>query len=116
MSGAHERRSERSAETLPPDPSVGELVTEIDRARHQVGRTAATLVDKIDVQKRARRATRDRIQALRRDSRRLRKDLRVPVLVGLAGKVPPPVFAAAAGILVLGWLLRRRRHHRQSPE
>jgi uncharacterized protein (TIGR03382 family) len=109
MSGRHKQQPEEPAETLPPNPSVGELVTEIDRARHQVGRTAAALADKMDVKKRAQRATRDRVQALRWDSRRLRQDLGIPVLVRLAGKVPPPVLAAAAGVLVVSWLIRRRR-------
>lgn len=35
--------------TLPPNPSVGELRTEIDRARHDAAHTMTALTKKLDV-------------------------------------------------------------------
>ena len=45
---------------LPPNPSVGELVTEIDRARHDAAHTLEALVEKLDVKARMKHETQQR--------------------------------------------------------
>jgi hypothetical protein len=82
---------------LPPDPSVGELVTEIDRARHEAARTMTALVRKFD-----------------------RPALRKPLLVArplgtvtrYTRRMPLPVWIIGA-FLVLRWWRRRRRVSRR---
>jgi len=80
---------------LPPDPSVGELVTEIDRARHEAARTLDALVTKFD-----RPAVRTSLSLARP--------------LGAAGllvrRIPVPWWIVVT-LLLLRWF-RRRRHAR----
>ncbi len=77
---------------LPPNPSVGELVTEIDRARHDVAVTLTALVDKVDV--RARVSERREVVGVQHAVARLRarRDR-------VAGVTPEPV-ARTLGMMV----------------
>lgn len=77
---------------LPPNPSVGELVTEIDRARTGAARAAGELLEKVDVRQRIRATTKDRVNMTRELMRR-----NGPRLAG--------VLAALAGLL---WWRRHR--------
>lgn len=61
---------------LPPNPSMGELVTEIDRARHDAAKTVSALADKFDVRARMSRKAHDQVAALQWDGRRVAADLR----------------------------------------
>jgi thioredoxin-like negative regulator of GroEL len=93
---------------LPPNPSVGELVTEIDRARHDAAHTVAALVEKLDVKARVRDETRSKLVDLRQ-----RVDA-APQPVGkaldYAKRIPVPArYAIAAAVLLLLLLRRRRR-------
>lgn len=110
---------------LPPNPSVGELVTEIDRARHDLAHTVNALVGKLDVKATMKRRTHDQVQSLRWNGRRVAADLRAirtevlesmppQVAGGLAAagrtaqRVPPQAWVA----VVVGLLLVRKiRHH-----
>jgi hypothetical protein len=107
---------------LPPNPSVGELVTEIDRARHEAAHTMTALVAKLDVQSRMRHSANDRIAALRRatpDVRALRARVvdvtpepvanALGTVVGYAKRVPLPARVLIA-VLLLRWFsaLRKR--------
>lgn len=113
---------------LPVNASMGELVTEIDSARHAAARTWGTLVDRVNVRSRVKRATHHRTQALRWDGRRLAADLRnggrqllesTPEPVVKAAKAsaragqraPWQVWAGLAAVLVLvrEW---RKKHKR----
>lgn len=76
---------------LPPNPTVGELVTEIDRARTGAARAAGELLEKVDVRRRIRDTTKDRVATTRELMRR-----NGPGLAGL--------LAALAGLL---WWRRR---------
>lgn len=82
---------------LPPNASVGELVTEIDAARHEAARTVGALVDRVDVKSRVKRATHERAQALRWDGRRLAADLRTSGQQLLDAAPDPVAKAARAG-------------------
>jgi hypothetical protein len=106
---------------LPPNPSVGELVTEIDRARHDAARTVTALVAKLDVQTRMRDGANDRITTLRRtlpDVRVLRTRVAdatpesvanaVGTAVGYARRVPVPARVLIA-VLLLRWFSARRK-------
>jgi hypothetical protein len=112
---------------LPPNPSVGELVTEIDRARHDAARTISALADKFDVKARVQRRAHDQFDALGWDSRRVAADLRAlrdrlldtapePVQKALvttvryAKQVPVPVRIGVVIVLLRWW--RGRRHAR----
>jgi hypothetical protein len=111
--------------TLPPNPSVGEIMTEIDRARHDMARTVNELVGKLDVKAAVQRKAHHQVESLRWNGRRMAADLREirkmvlesvpPQLAGglaVAGqsarKVPPQAWVA---IVLL--LLRRRRRNRR---
>jgi hypothetical protein len=111
---------------LPVNASMGELNTEIDLARHEAARTLGALMDRVDVKSRVRRATHERVQALRWDGRRLAADLRAggvqlldaapdPVATGVrraadAGRRAP--WQLWAGLVVLLLVLRSWRRHR----
>jgi cellulase/cellobiase CelA1 len=83
---------------LPPNPSVGELVTEIDRARHEAAHTVTALVAKLDVQARMKSGANDRIAALGWDGRRIAADVRA-LGTKVANATPAPV-ASAMGTAV----------------
>lgn len=103
---------EHEPSNLPPNPSIGELVTEIDRARHEVAMTLTALADKTDVRARLERSANERIAGLRQ-----RRDELVPVPVaralgtvtGYAKQVPVPVRLAAVVVLLTLWRVRRHR-------
>jgi hypothetical protein len=82
---------------LPPNPSVGELVTEIDRARHEAARTLSALVRKFD--KPALRAPLVLARPLGTVARR-------------TPRMPLPVWIFGA-LLLLRWWRRRRRATRR---
>jgi hypothetical protein len=111
---------------LPPNPSVGELVTEIDRARHDAARTVSALVDKLDMKSAVRRRAHHQARALGWDGERVAAGLRTARIQALASvppsvavwlakageavkKVPVPVRVGVVAVLVLR--LRRRRRH-----
>jgi hypothetical protein len=110
---------------LPPNPSVGELATEIDRARHDLARTVNALVGKLDVKATMKRRTHDQVESLRWNGRRVAADLRA-IRIEVLESVPSPVAdgLAAAGrvarrvppqgwfAIVLGLLLLRKVRHR----
>jgi hypothetical protein len=93
---------------LPANPSVGELVTEIDRARHDAAHTLEALVEKLDVKARVKHET---------QARRQQVVAATPESVAKAlGKtaeytkrVPVPARIGAAVVLVFLLLWRRRR-------
>jgi hypothetical protein len=110
---------------LPPNPSVGELVTEIDRARHEAARTVAALVEKFDVKTRVQRKARDRMAALPFDGPRIATELRtmgtravgatpesvakaMGTALQYAKRIPVPVQLLAA-VVLLRWIGTRRR-------
>jgi hypothetical protein len=78
---------------LPENPSVGELVSEIDRARHEVARTAGALADKMDVRSRVEQVAGERVEQVRSN--------------------PRPIIAVAGGVLVLGLLALRARRSKK---
>jgi hypothetical protein len=82
---------------LPPNPSVGEVVTEIDRARHEAARTMTALVRKFD--KPALRTSLAMARPLGTVARR-------------APRMPLPVWISGA-LLLLRWWRRRRRAGRR---
>lgn len=94
--------------SLPPNPSVGELVTEIDRARHDAARTLSALVEKLDVKTRVKQETQARRQ-------RLVAATPDPVVTavgkatGYAKRVPVPAWLGVAVVTVVFLLIRRRR-------
>ncbi|HKN96202.1 MAG TPA: hypothetical protein VJX10_03710 [Pseudonocardiaceae bacterium] len=101
----HER-NELEPSALPPNPSVGELVTEIDRARHETAHTLAALADKLDPR-----------PAVVAKSRQLTGVAPAPVAAALteishqARRLPPRVrlgLTLAPALLFLLWLRRRR--------
>ena len=111
---------------LPPNPSVGELVTEIDRARHEAARTLTALVDKLDVTAMMRRRSGHGATVLGWDGPALLAELRTlrghvvdatpePVAdaVGTARRyvrrVPMPVRIVAVLVLLRVVRSRRRR-------
>jgi len=73
---------------LPPNPSVGELITEIDRARHEAVRTLHALATKYD-----RPAVRTSLSLAR-------------PLGTVARRIPVPLWIVFAFVL-LHWLRRR---------
>jgi hypothetical protein len=88
---------------LPPNPSVGELVTEIDRARHEAARTMTALVRKFD-----RPALRKPL-AVARPLANVRRPL--ANVRRHAPRLPLPVWIIGA-FLVLRWWRHRRRANR----
>lgn len=113
---ASERPAPEPSE-LPPNPSMGELVTEIDRARHDAAKTAAALADKFDVRARVSRRAHDQLDALRWDGRRVAADLRslrdqvadvtpesvakaLHTALDYARRIPVPVRVAIAVVLI----------------
>ena len=127
MTSSPDERSEELPQpsALPPNPSVGELVTEIDRARHDAARTAAALVDRVNIKSRAQRYLHDHVgilRTLRWDGRRLRHDLRAgarqltetvpsPITnaVSLVRRLPRWVSIGVPVMLLLRTVIRRRR-------
>jgi hypothetical protein len=110
---------------LPPNPSVGELVTEIDRARHEAARTVAALVEKFDVKTRVRRTAHERMAALPFDGQRVVTELRtmrtraagatpesvaraMGTAVQYARRIPAPVQVLAV-VVLLRWIGTRRK-------
>ena len=110
---------------LPPNPSVGELVTEIDRARTGAARTAHELREKLDPRRRFGPAAKRETQNLRWDGRRILADLRAvkqraldaapqPVATGVqtvsdtTRRVPIGVPLGVAAVLMT-WRWRRRK-------
>ncbi len=83
---------------LPPNPSVGELVTEIDRARHEATRTMTALTRKFDT---------PAVRTAASMTRPLAHYARVGVVAGYARRVPTPVWIIAVLMLFRWW---RRRH------
>lgn len=81
---------------LPPNPSVGELVTEIDRARHEAARTVNALVRKFD--KPALHAPLSVARPLGTVTHRIQR-------------VPGPVWIVGV-LLLLRWWRRHRRARR----
>ncbi len=100
---------------LPPNPSVGELVTEIDRARHDAAHTLEALLEKLDVKARMKHETHQRMADLQAKRQQLVDATPDPVVKALdkagefAKRVPVPARVAAAAVLV--FLLFRRRKH-----
>ena len=78
---------------LPPNPSVGELNTEIDRARHEAMRTMNALAKKFD-----RPAVRTSIAVARPLATPARYARRVPVVAWIA-----------IALMLLRWMRHRRR-------
>jgi hypothetical protein len=100
---------------LPPNPSVGELVTEIDRARHEAARTVTALVAKFDVKTKMRADTHDRVAVVREQVVAATPDSLAKSLGALARyakRMPVPVRIGA--VLVLMVLLRGVRSHRRT--
>lgn len=112
---------------LPPNPSVGELLAEIDRARTRAARTTAKLAGRVDPRRRFDALAHREAQALRWDARRMTADLRAardvvrdktpdPVVTGVstvarhARRVPPPVLFGVLAFLIV--VLRTRSRHR----
>lgn len=102
-------------DTLPPNPSVGELVTEIDRARHDAAHTLTALVEKLDVKTRVKHETNKKLADLQERRQRFLDSTPEGVAktlgkaAELAKRVPVPAQIGAVVVLLL--LLRRRRHH-----
>ncbi|HEX3593031.1 MAG TPA: DUF3618 domain-containing protein [Pseudonocardiaceae bacterium] len=100
---------------LPSNPSVGELVTEIDRARHDAAHTIEALVEKLDVKARVREKTRSQVADLQVKRQQLMDSApeSVAKALGVAGgyakRIPMPVGVGI--VVVLLFLLRRRRKH-----
>lgn len=104
---SHRRdRDELEPYALPPNPSVGELVTEIDRARHETAHTLAELAERLDPR-----------PAVLARSRQLTGAAPAPVVSALteigqqARRIPPRVRVAitiAPVLLLLLWWRRRR--------
>jgi hypothetical protein len=100
-------RKELEPSYLPPNPSVGELVTEIDRARHDAAHTVAALADRLDPR-----------PAMLARSRRITSVAPAPVATALTGisrttqRIPPRarIAMAVAPLLLLLFWLRRRGH------
>lgn len=92
---------------LPPNPSVGELVTEIDRARHDAAHTVEALVGKLDVRTRAR----DTVQARRKQIVAATPES-VAKGVGVASqyakRVPVPAWLGLVVALIVLRKLRKR--------
>lgn len=88
------------ATQLPEKPSVGELIEEIDRARHEAARTAGALADKLNVRSRIGDAAHDRLETLPPWLNRM---------VGVLRENPRTVLAAIVALLVLRAVLRRVR-------
>jgi hypothetical protein len=82
---------------LPPNPSLGEVVTEIDRARHETARTVHALARKFD--KPALRAPLSMARPLGAVTRRTRR-------------IPLPVWIFGALLLLRWWRGRRRASRR----
>lgn len=98
---------------LPPNPSVGELVTEIDRARHDAARTVAALAAKLDVKTQVQRKAQNRLDTLRSNGRRLVDATPEPVAHALGtaaqyAKRVPVQARIAAVVILLAWLGTRR--------
>jgi hypothetical protein len=99
---------------LPPNPSVGELVTEIDRARHDAAHTLTALVEKLDVKARVKHETERKLADLQNRRQRVMDSTPEGVAKALgkaaeiAKRVPIPAQIGAAVLLLL--LIRRRRH------
>jgi hypothetical protein len=98
---------------LPPNPSVGELVTEIDRARHEAARTVTALVAKLDVQTMVRQNPAGRkVAALRTRVVDVTPEPVTNALgtaIGYAKRVPVPVRILLAVVLLRWFSARRRR-------
>ncbi|HEX3786337.1 MAG TPA: DUF3618 domain-containing protein [Pseudonocardiaceae bacterium] len=91
-------------QALAPDASVGEIVAEIDRARHDAADTVAALVAKLDVSAQVRRRTSSRlllvgensqVRALSGRTRQVTGELRKARDKALAA-APAPVATGAA--------------------
>lgn len=78
---------------LAPDASIGELVTEIDRTRHEAARTVAALTKKIETSQPVSPTAAAKA---------------VGTVTQRARQVPKPVWLGAVLVLVV-WLRRRRR-------
>ncbi|HEX3646863.1 MAG TPA: hypothetical protein VHV49_00470 [Pseudonocardiaceae bacterium] len=100
-------RKELEPSALPPNPSVGELVTEIDRARHEAAHTVAALAERLDPR-----------PAVLARSRQLTGVTPAPVSTALTGigqqarRLPPRIrlgIVIAPLVLMLLWLRRRHR-------
>jgi hypothetical protein len=113
---------------LAPDASVGEILAEIDRNRHDAAKTVAALADRFTIKSQATRRVRSRLQALRWDSGRVAQDMRAarteateaipPGYADLARKAAELVRGlprwATIGVpatLVLLLVLRSKRHN-----
>lgn len=100
---------------LPPNPSVGELVTEIDRARHEAAHTIEALVEKLDVKARVREKTRSQVAELQAKRQQVMDAApeSVAKALGVAGdyakRVPVPARIGIAVVVLL--LLRKWRKH-----
>jgi hypothetical protein len=102
---------------LPPNPSVGELVTEIDRARHEAARTMTALVAKLDVQTRVRQKTALRLNGRKVAALRTRVVDATPepvtsalgTAIDYAKRVPVPARILLAVVLLRWFSARRRR-------
>ena len=100
---------------LPSNPSVGELVTEIDRARHDAAHTLEALVEKLDVKARMKHETQQRVANLQAKRQQLSDATPDSVAKALgkatefAKRVPVPARIGVAVVLVF-LLVRRRRH------
>jgi hypothetical protein len=75
---------------LPPDPSIGELVTEIDRARHDAAHTVNELSRRLDPRTKVPEPVRNYTRTA----------------IGYAKQVPMSVWITAAVVFMLA--LRRR--------
>lgn len=90
MTREHDRDVVPEPSALPANPSVSELVAEIDRTRHEAARTVAALTDKLA----ATRPPTSMAGAMGMVAARVRR-------------VPRPVWLVTAAV-VLGWWLRHR--------
>lgn len=101
----HERKALEPG-ALPPNPSVGELVTEIDRARHDAAHTLGALVDRLDPR-----------PAVLARSRQITEVAPAPIATALTGisrttqRMPTRVRVAVAlaPVLLMLWLRHRRK-------
>lgn len=79
--------------TLPPNPSVGELVTEIDRARHDAAHTVNEIANRLDVTNKVPKPVMDSMTKA----------------IQYAKQIPVPMRIA---IVIVLWRLLRRRHRK----
>ncbi len=113
---------------LAPDASVGEVMAEIDRTRHEAAKTVAALADRFTIKSQATRRVRNSLHALHWDSGRVRQNVRAvgseaseaipPGYTDLAGKavdlvrrLPRWVTIGVPAVLILRTILKSRRHH-----